>query len=112
MTRTVDLVVVGQSRGARAAALDALTCGRRVLVVLASADARAARRARRRLRLTAHAAGRQLSVVTGARVVCVDGVEGVEAVVIRYTRTGRLCGVNASACYVAGRDGRRGNPSE
>jgi len=35
--------------------------------------------------------------MTNAEVVCVDGVDGVEAVVIRHARTGRLCAVNASA---------------
>jgi hypothetical protein len=35
--------------------------------------------------------------MTNAEVVCVDGVEGVEAVVIRDVRTGRLRAVNASA---------------
>jgi hypothetical protein len=36
-------------------------------------------------------------VMTRAEVVCVDGVEGVEAVVIRYAHTGRLRAVNASS---------------
>jgi hypothetical protein len=35
--------------------------------------------------------------VTNADVVCADGVDGVEAVVIRHARTGRLWAVNASA---------------
>jgi hypothetical protein len=35
--------------------------------------------------------------MTSAEVVCVDGVDGVEAVVVRYTRTGRLCAVNKPA---------------
>src|SRR5262245_56043625 len=35
--------------------------------------------------------------MTNAEVVCVDGVRGVEAVVVRYTRTGRQCAVNTSA---------------
>jgi hypothetical protein len=35
--------------------------------------------------------------MTNAEVVCVDGIGGVEAVVVRYTRTGRLRAVNASA---------------
>ena len=48
----------------------------------------------RRLRQDAKS---HLTVMTNAEVVCVDGVGGVEAVVVRYTRTGRLCAVNASA---------------
>jgi hypothetical protein len=35
--------------------------------------------------------------MTDAEVVCVDGVDGVEAVVVRYRRTGRLCAVNTPA---------------
>ena len=35
--------------------------------------------------------------MTRAEVVCVDGVDGVEAVVIRHAPTGRLSAVNASA---------------
>ena len=60
-------------------------------------DARVAPRVRRLCR----AAEGQLTVMTNAEVVCVDGVHGVEAVVVRYTRTGRLCAVNASASMVA-----------
>ena len=49
------------------------------------------------LRKTAGADGGQLRVMTGAEVVCVDGVDGVEAVVVRHAPTGRLSAVNASA---------------
>jgi hypothetical protein len=48
------------------------------------------------LRRLCRAAKNQLTVMTNAEVVCVDGVHGVEAVVVRYTRTGRLCAVNTS----------------
>jgi len=41
-------------------------------------------------------------VMTHADVVCVDGVDGVEAVVIRHARTGRLSAVNASAFLSCG----------
>ena len=49
--------------------------------------------------------------MTNAEVVCVDGVDGVEAVVIRHSRTGRLSAVNASAFlamrrFDVGRDSR------
>ena len=40
---------------------------------------------------------RRLTVITNSEVVCADGVDGVEAVVIRHVRTGRLCAVNTSA---------------
>lgn len=97
MSRTVDLVVAGQSTAARAAAVSALQRGHHVLVVLRNADTRVARRLRRCLRQTAGARVGQLRVMTGAEVVCADGVEAVEAVVVRHVRTRRLWGVNASA---------------
>ena len=90
---TVDLVVTGDERAALAAALDAARRGHRVLVVLRAGD----RQAVSRLRGVCRAAQRQLTVMTNAEVVCVDGVDGVEAVVIRQARTGRLSAVNASA---------------
>jgi hypothetical protein len=97
MSRTVDLVIAGDGNAARAAAVSALRRGRRVLVVLDSADVRVVRRLRRILLRTADADGRQLRVITGGFVVCVDGVTGVEAVVIRHAATGRLSAVNACA---------------
>jgi hypothetical protein len=97
MIRTVDLVVAGDGAAARAAAVGALERGHRVLVVLRSADTREAGRLRRSVLTAAAAEGWQLSVMTGAAVVCADGVGGVEAVVVRHTPTGRLSAVNASA---------------
>ena len=97
MTRTVDLVVVGDGDAARAAAVDALQRGQRVLVVLRTNDTRIGRRLRRYLRKTAGADMSQLRVMTGGEVVCVDGVGAVEAVILRHTRTDRLSAVNASA---------------
>lgn len=90
---TVDLVVTGDETAALAAALAAARRGQRVLVVLGARDRNAASRWRGLCR----AAKRQLTVMTNAEVVCVDGVDGVEAVVIRQARTGRLSAVNASA---------------
>jgi thioredoxin reductase len=83
---TVDLVVTGDESAAVAAAVDAVRCGQRVLVVLRSGGPRVVPRFRR----LCPAAKSQLTVMTNAEVVCVDGVGGVEAVVVRYTRTGRL----------------------
>ena len=91
--KTVDLVVTGDETAAVGAAVDAVRRGQRVLVVLRSAGPRIVPRLRRLCR----AAKNQLTVMTRAEVVCVDGVHGVEAVVMRYTRTGRLCAVNTSA---------------
>jgi thioredoxin reductase len=97
MIRTVDLVIAGDGSATRAAAVGALERGDRVLVVLRSADPRAARRFRRSLLKTAGADSSQLRVMTSAEVVCADGVDAVEAVVIRHAPTGRLSAVNASA---------------
>jgi hypothetical protein len=91
--KTVDLVVTGDETAAVAAAVDAVRRGQRVLVVLRSAGARVVSRLRRLSR----AAKNQLTVMTNTEVVCVDGVGGVEAVVVRYRRTGRLCAVNTPA---------------
>jgi thioredoxin reductase len=90
---TVDLVVTGEESAAVAAAVDAVRRALRVLIVLRSGGSRVPRLRRRLCR----AAKSQLTVTTNAEVVCVDGVGGVEAVVVRYTRTGRLCAVNTSA---------------
>jgi thioredoxin reductase len=97
MIGTVDLVIAGDASAARAAAVTALRRGQRVLVVLRSADARGARRLRRSLLKGAGPDGGQLRVMTSAEVVCADGVDGVEAVVVRHASTGRLSAVNASA---------------
>jgi thioredoxin reductase len=96
MIGTVDLVIAGDGSASRAAAAAALQRGQRVLVVLRSADARVARRLRSLLKI-AGADGGQLTVMTSAEVVCADGVDGVEAVVVRHVQTGRLSAVNASA---------------
>ena len=97
MSRTVDLVIAGDAGAARAAAVSALQRGHRVLVVLRSADARVARRLRMNLLETARADAGLLRVMTGTEVVCTDGVDGLEAVVVRHVPTGRLSAVNASA---------------
>ena len=106
MTRTVDLVISGDSHAARAAAVDALRCRRRVLIVLRSDDVREAQRLGRCLRKAAGAGSGRLLVMAGADVVCVDGVDGVEAVVIRHARTGHLSAVNSSA-FTEAADGTR-----
>ena len=96
VTRTVDLVVAGGGEAALAGATNALKRGCRVLIVLGG-DAREGRRVRRGIRKVLNRDDRQVTVITNAEVVCVDGVHGVEAVVIRSARTGRLYAVNASA---------------
>ena len=98
MTATVDLVIAaGSGRAARAVALGALLRRQRVLIVLGSAEVRTARRLRASLLDASRADSGLLTVITGAAVVCADGVDGMGAVVIRHLRTGRLSAVNASA---------------
>lgn len=97
MIRTVDLVIAGSGSAALAAAATALQHRHNVLVVLRSNDGRLARRVRRCLCKGRKADDGQVTVMMNAEVVCVDGVDAVEAVVIRHARTGRLCAVNASA---------------
>lgn len=94
---TVDLVIAGDGNASHAAVVDALRRGQRVLVALRSADLRAARRLRRSLLNSANGDRGKLIVMTNAEIVCVDGVNGVEAVVLRHATTGRLSAVNASA---------------
>jgi hypothetical protein len=93
---TVDLVVTGNTKAVLDAAVGAVRRGQRVLVVL-SADARTAQRFRRDVRRSANPRDRQLMVMANAEIVCVEAIDRVEAVVIRYARTGRLSAVNASA---------------
>ena len=97
MIRTVDLVVAGAGSGGLAAAAAALRGGSRILVLLRCGDARVGRCVRRRLCKDAGVNDAQVTVMTNAEVVCVDGIGRVEAVVIRHTRTGRVCAVNASS---------------
>ena len=100
VTRTVDLVIVGAHPAAQAATIAAIRDGGRVLVVIRSERRRFAKGLRRSVRLAAAIRPRQLSVLTGAEVVCVDGVHAVEAVIIRRIRTGALIAVNASDILV------------
>jgi thioredoxin reductase len=97
MTRTVNLVIVGAHPAAAAAAIESARRGMRVLVVMRSRRTGVAGRLRRALRAAGESVRRQVTVLTGAEVVCVDGVHSVEAVVIRRVQTGRLIAVNASA---------------
>ena len=96
MSLTVDLVVTGNTKAVLDAAVGAVRGGQCVLVVL-SADTRTAQRFRRDVRRAANTRDRQLMVMANAEVVCVEAIDRVEAVVIRYARTGRLSAVNASA---------------
>jgi hypothetical protein len=102
MTHTVDLVIAGDDAAAVAAAVDALERGLRVLVVIRSTRSRFARDLRRALGRPGRPASRQITVLTGAEIACVDGVPSIEAVVVRRLRTRRLLAVNASALLAFG----------
>jgi succinate dehydrogenase/fumarate reductase flavoprotein subunit len=97
MTRTVDVVIVGGGPAAVAAAIDAVGSGLRVLIVGLRNDTRQARVVRQLVESQAPISRGQVIVITGADLVCVDGVNGIEAVVVRRRRTGQLLGFNASA---------------
>lgn len=97
MISTVDVVITGSAGLVFAEAVTALQHRQRVLVVVRSGDIAETKRVCRRLRKVATAQSRCLLVMTNAEVVCVDGIDSVEAVVIRYVKTGRLRAVNASA---------------
>ena len=97
MIRSVDLVVDGDGSAVCAAAAGVLRRRQCALVVLRAGDRRTARRCRRRFCKAANADLARVTVRTHAEVVCVDGVGGVGAVVIRDTRTGRLSAVNTPA---------------
>lgn len=96
MSRTVDVVVTGETKEIVDAVIVAVRRGQRVLVVL-STDTQTAQRLRRDVRKAANAKARQLTVMANAEIVCVEAIDDVEAVLIRYARTRRLTAVNASA---------------
>jgi thioredoxin reductase len=83
----VDLVIVGAHPAAMAAAIDAAPRGMHVIVVMRSRRVRFGRRLRRSLRATREGLQRQVTVLTGAEGVCVDGIHSVEAVVMAARRS-------------------------
>lgn len=93
MSNTVDVVIVGADQAAIAAATEAARDGRSVLLVIRATRSAPARRVRQSLRRPGLSQGR-VKIVTGVEVACVDGVNGVEAVVLRHLRTGRLTAFN------------------
>src|SRR5688500_10335815 len=108
MTRTVDLVIVGARPPAKAAAITSASRGIRVLVVIRSRRAGDDERLRRSLRAAGENVQRQVTVLTGADGVCVDGGHAGEAVVIRRVQTGRLIAVNAPAILSEWKDTKDG----
>jgi len=106
MTRTVDLVIVGGGPAAIAATIDALSSGLRVLVVIRARRSGFARHLRQASG-SALLMSPQVTVLSGAEVACVDGVNTIEAVVVRRLRTGRLLAFNASALLAFGENAQR-----
>ena len=98
----MDVVIVVGNVSGIAAAIDAARCGMRVLVVMGSTPGPLIRRLRRALRGAGTRVQRDVTVFTNAEVVCVDGLDRVEAVIVRRMGTGRLIGVNATATHVFG----------
>ena len=103
MTRTVELVIVGADRRATVRAIGAARSGLRVLMTTRSSRSGVARRVHRALRAAGDDVRQRISVLTGAEIVCVDGVGSVEAGVIRRLRTGQLMVFNANAILFATR---------
>ena len=97
MTRTIDIVIVGADAAAIAATAEAANRGLRVLLVIRPRLSDVVPEVRQSLRRLRLASRRQVSVASGAEVACVSGVNGIEAVLVRQLRTGRLTGFNASA---------------
>jgi hypothetical protein len=100
VSKTVDLVIVAGDSRAIAAAIDAARRGMRVLVVIGFIRVPLIPRLRRALRAAGTRVRRGITVFTNAEVVCVDGLDRVEAVIVRRIGTRRLIGVNASAIRV------------
>lgn len=93
--KTVDVVITGAAAAVIGATLDAATNRRRVLVVIRSRRAGIVQQLRRSLRSLRLSPAPRVMVMIGAEVACVDGVDGVEAVLVRDLRSGRLSGFNA-----------------
>jgi choline dehydrogenase-like flavoprotein len=97
MTRTVDVVIVGMSTTGRAAAIDAAGRGRRVLVVDKSRNESHWQALRRSMNAAGDGCRRRVSMLTGVEVLWVDGTSGVEVVLLRQIKNGRLIGINTGA---------------
>ena len=94
MTMTVDVVVVGTTRSALAAAVEAAQSGKRVLVITRTRGSAVRRLV---LRATVRVVSKRITVLTEAEVECVAGIGSVEAVLARHMRTGRRIDINTAA---------------
>jgi 2-polyprenyl-6-methoxyphenol hydroxylase-like FAD-dependent oxidoreductase len=97
MTMTVDVVVIGASQAALAAAVESARSGKRVLVIARVRGPGLRRRIRRARSVAGAALSRRITVITGAEVECIAGIRTVEAVLARDVQTGRRVDVNATA---------------
>ena len=97
LTRTVDLVLVGMTDAAAAAATGAARRGKHVLIVGESQNACFLRGLRRMLDAAGAGCRERVSILAGFEVVSVDGIGAVEVVLIRNVRTGHLIGINTGA---------------
>lgn len=100
MTLNTDLVIVGMTAAAVAAATYAARRGQRVFVVDESRDASYLRDFRRALDAAGHDCRGRISVAAGFQVLSVDGISAIEVVLIRHAKTGRLLGINTSAALM------------
>lgn len=94
MSKTVDLVVAGGGTAAISAAIEAARKGSQVLLVTGPTDRTSVRRIRRLIRSGALRIQQRITVMPGTELVCVDGVGGTEAVVVRHVGSGRLTAFN------------------
>jgi hypothetical protein len=84
-----DVVVVGELPAIADVVLCLAACCRSVTVVTL-----------RKARAGVLRGCANVTIVSGAEVVCVDGLDGVESVVVRKIRTGAVSAYNASALFV------------
>lgn len=96
MTLTVDVIVVGASLRALAAAVASARRGHRVLVISRMRGPELRRRIRRAREHAGLALSRRITVITGAEVECIAGIRAVETVLARYVHTGRRVDINAT----------------
>jgi hypothetical protein len=97
LNRSVDVVVVGAGRRAIDAAAAGVRRGLRVLVVIRSRHGCVARHVRRAVQRVTGSSQGVVTILTGVEVVCVAGINSVEAVLIRRIASGRLLSVNAAS---------------
>jgi hypothetical protein len=99
MITTADLVIEGATSTAFDAAVDAARRGLNVIVVDGAVRRSMMRGLRRRLR-DQGIAPNAITLISGAELVLADGVGGVEAVIVRWLKSGRTIGINTPRVLV------------